>query len=241
MVQITFRRGSVPQEMRTQNSQILMTISAVAGPLIDHSGAGPSTLSSTISAKANGENASIWGEHVMNADRTTGPPFRNGAPGSEFCQHSFDHHPSSWTPSAEGWTRVATMVAIAATIGAVTTPTRLLSQTTEIARSDVDAVARGHRASELIGSNVENEKRETVGSIDDIVIGSDGYSFAVLKIGGFLGVGTHLVAVPCRSLKIGDSIELPGATRDALRNFAEFKYRPSAAIGSACGEANPHP
>jgi hypothetical protein len=116
------------------------------------------------------------------------------------------------------------MVAIAA-IGAVTTPTRLLSQTTEIARSAVDAVARGHRASELIGSDVENEKRETVRSIDDIVIGSDGYSFAVLQIGGFLGVGTHLVAVPCRSLKIGDSIELPGATRDALRNFAEFKAK----------------
>jgi hypothetical protein len=238
MVQITFPRGSVPQEMRTQNSQILMTISAVAGPLIDHSRAARSRLSSTISAKANGENASIWGEHVLNTDRTTGPPFGNGAPGSEFSQHSFDHHPSSSTPSAEGWTRVAMMVAIAATIGILTTPTRLLSQ---IARSDVDAVARGHRASELIGSNVENEKRETVGSIDDIVIGSDGYSFAVLQIGGFLGVGAHLVAVPCRSLKIGDSIELPGATRDALRNFAEFKYRPCAAIGSACGEANPHP
>jgi PRC-barrel domain len=96
------------------------------------------------------------------------------------------------------------MFAIAAAMGAVITPTRLLSQTTEIVKSDVDAVARGHRASELIGSHVENEKRETVGSIDDIVIGSNGYSFAVLQIGGFLGVGAQLVAVPCRSLKIGD-------------------------------------
>jgi hypothetical protein len=51
--------------------------------------------------------------------------------------------------------------------------------------------------------------------------------FAVLQVGGFLGLGGRLVAVPYESLTIGDNgrkITLPGASKEELQKLAEFKY-----------------
>ncbi|MBV9263191.1 MAG: PRC-barrel domain containing protein, partial [Candidatus Eremiobacteraeota bacterium] len=51
--------------------------------------------------------------------------------------------------------------------------------------------------------------------------------FAVLQVGGFLGVGGRLVADPYDSLVLdetGKKIELPGATKDQLKSLSEFKY-----------------
>jgi hypothetical protein len=51
--------------------------------------------------------------------------------------------------------------------------------------------------------------------------------YLVLSVGGFLGMGTHLVAVPFSSIQIVDKqIRLPGATRDSLKALPEFKYAP---------------
>jgi hypothetical protein len=52
--------------------------------------------------------------------------------------------------------------------------------------------------------------------------------FAVLQVGGFLGIGAHLVAVPYDSLIIddeGSKIQLPGASKDELKKLPELKYR----------------
>jgi hypothetical protein len=65
------------------------------------------------------------------------------------------------------------------------------------------------------------------GKIDDIIIDQNNVMFAVLQVGGFLGVGSHLVAVPYDSLKVaedGKKVELPGASKDELKKLAEFKY-----------------
>jgi hypothetical protein len=64
--------------------------------------------------------------------------------------------------------------------------------------------------------------------LNDIILGADGKaSFAILEIGGFLGVGQRLVAVPFDSLKIdkaGGKIVLPGASKTALGQLDEFKH-----------------
>jgi hypothetical protein len=60
-----------------------------------------------------------------------------------------------------------------------------------------------------------------------MVIDENKQIFAVLQVGGFLGLGGHLVALPYDSLEIrdeGKTIELPGASRDALKALAEFHY-----------------
>lgn len=92
---------------------------------------------------------------------------------------------------------------------------------------DVVAVAKGLRTGDLKGKPVLNEKNERIGTIDDLIIGKDRVLFGILQVGGFLGIGSHFVAVPYQSLQIGDAptkIVLPGASKEALKNLPEFKY-----------------
>ena len=115
--------------------------------------------------------------------------------------------------------------AAAVLIGADLRPAR--SQAVELVVVDVEVVAKGYRASKLTGSDVVNDHDERIGTIDDIIIGRDRVLFAVLQVGGFLGLGGQLVAVPYQALILddtGDKIVLPGASRDELKKLPEFKY-----------------
>ena len=99
-------------------------------------------------------------------------------------------------------------------------------QTVQLAKLDVIKVATGYRASKVIGTSVVNDANDTVGKIDDIIIGQDGKApFVVLSVGGFLGVGDRLVVLPYDQLRTtGGKVVLPGATKDALKALPEFKY-----------------
>src|SRR6201990_2529106 len=58
------------------------------------------------------------------------------------------------------------------------------------------------RASKLVGLNVYNDKNESVGSINDLLTDKNGKVVAVvIGVGGFLGVGEHLVAIPFEKVK----------------------------------------
>jgi hypothetical protein len=122
------------------------------------------------------------------------------------------------------------IVASAAMIGLVLVlgpaGAQVAPQTVELAKVNVEKLAAGYRASKVIGRSVVNDANETIGKIDDILVSSDGKEpFAVLSIGGFLGMGSHLVAVPYDSLKFVDKkFELPGGTKEGLKMLPEFKY-----------------
>jgi sporulation protein YlmC with PRC-barrel domain len=106
-------------------------------------------------------------------------------------------------------------------------PRPALAQGVELVRVNVATVGKGYRTSKLLGNKVLNDKNENIGTISDLIIGQDHNLFAVLQVGGFLGIGSRLVAVPYDTLQIDDSggkIVLPGASRDALEKLAEFKY-----------------
>ena len=96
----------------------------------------------------------------------------------------------------------------------------------EITKVDVQKVAAVFRASKFIGSSVLNDANETIGKIDDLLVTRDGKEpYAVLSIGGFLGMGTHLVVVRYDSLKFADNkIVLPGGTNEALKMLPAFEY-----------------
>jgi hypothetical protein len=96
-------------------------------------------------------------------------------------------------------------------VGAQGTP-----QTIELVKVDVQKLAAGYRSSKVLGSSVVNDAKETIGKIDDLLVSSDGKQpYAVLSIGGFLGVGTHLVVVPYETLKFADKrVILPGGTKE---------------------------
>jgi sporulation protein YlmC with PRC-barrel domain len=58
------------------------------------------------------------------------------------------------------------------------------------------------RASKIVGLNVYNDSNEKLGSINDLLMDKSGNIKAVvLGVGGFLGMGEHLVAVPLDKIK----------------------------------------
>jgi len=84
----------------------------------------------------------------------------------------------------------------------------------------------GVRASKVIGSTVYNEQNERVGSVDDLIMTEDDkVTVAVISVGGFLGLGSKLVAVPFGQLKRdADRVVLTGATKDTLNGMPSFVY-----------------
>ena len=101
-------------------------------------------------------------------------------------------------------------------------------QTLSLMKVDPQSLATGYRTSKVVGSAVVNEANETVGTIDDLIVTpSEKVPFAVLSVGGFLGMGTKYVVVPFSALQVKDKqMMLPGATKDSLKSLPEFKYNP---------------
>ena len=97
----------------------------------------------------------------------------------------------------------------------------------QLVKVDLSVVAKGYRMSKLIGSSVSNDKAEKIGTLDDVAADKKQLNFAVLQVGGFLGLGGHLVVVPYDSLVIDDAgqkVTLPGATKDELEKLSQFNY-----------------
>ena len=99
-------------------------------------------------------------------------------------------------------------------------------QTVDLVKVDVQKLAAGYRSPKVVGSNVLNDANEIIGTIDDLLVSRDGKQpYAVLSIGGFLGMGTHLVVVPYDELKLADNkVILPGGTKEGFKMLPEFKY-----------------
>ena len=120
------------------------------------------------------------------------------------------------------------------------------------AASDTSSSYQGTwRGSKVVGLNVYNDANESVGSISDLLMEKSGNIKAVvIGVGGFLGVGEHLVAVPFDKIKfVNEAVAYTGAantntapaaaskpnpwypdhavynaTKDELKAMPEFKY-----------------
>lgn len=78
-----------------------------------------------------------------------------------------------------------------------------------IVRTDVDGnrehkIHASDKASGIIGMEVRNRQNEKLGEIKDLVLDlrSGKVSYAVLAVGGFLGLGEKLIALPSGALEI---------------------------------------
>jgi hypothetical protein len=86
------------------------------------------------------------------------------------------------------------------------------------------------RASKLIGTKVTNAANESVGEINDVVLGKDGKVAAVIiGVGGFLGMGERDVAISYSGLKFAkDSnnrdVITVNATKDQLKAAPAWKW-----------------
>ena len=73
------------------------------------------------------------------------------------------------------------------------------------AASDTSSFKGNWRSSKLVGLNVYNDSNESLGSINDLLTDKSGNIKAVvIGVGGFLGVGEHLVAVAFDKVKFVD-------------------------------------
>jgi sporulation protein YlmC with PRC-barrel domain len=84
-------------------------------------------------------------------------------------------------------------------------------------------------ATKIVGATVYNSVNEAVGEINDVVISQNGTVTAVLiGVGGFLGVGEKVIALPYAALKIarGDNnalkISIDGSN-ESLKALPDYK------------------
>jgi sporulation protein YlmC with PRC-barrel domain len=98
--------------------------------------------------------------------------------------------------------------------------------TTPIAGIDKAALAGSARASKLIGSKVY--KGDTsIGQIEDVLIDLDHATVTavILSVGGFLGIGDKLVAVPVNQIKVGSEARFTtDLTREQLASAPAFDF-----------------
>ena len=104
-----------------------------------------------------------------------------------------------------------------------------VAQTAGVSVSTVELreVATGWSAKkQILGENVHNDTGDKVGEINDlIVMPNKALSYAIVGVGGFLGVREHEIAVPVGNLKLEKGkIVLPGATKEALKEAPKFEY-----------------
>lgn len=123
-----------------------------------------------------------------------------------------------------------TAMGVMMTVAAVTASVPAFAQGAKqvVSAIDVKAVALGYRASKILGSNITNDKGETIGKIDDLVVSKDQRAlFAIVSVGGYLGIGDKLIAVRYEEMRASTDdkgFALPGATKDSLKSLPEFIY-----------------
>jgi sporulation protein YlmC with PRC-barrel domain len=101
------------------------------------------------------------------------------------------------------------------------------SSTVGVTQEEMKVVMRGWSAKkQIMGKAVYNEEKQKIGTIDDLIITPDkSVSYAIIGVGGFLGMGRHDVAIPVNHFKVDkDRITLPGATKDTLKGMPNFVY-----------------
>lgn len=118
-------------------------------------------------------------------------------------------------------------VAVALPAGALTFSTPAAAQKPVVlAVVDVKVVALGFRVSELIGKPVYNPQGEKIGNVDDFIIQRDKVLMTIINVGGFLGIGGRLIAIPYSSLQMTPKgMVLPGASKQAVNKLPSFHYR----------------
>jgi sporulation protein YlmC with PRC-barrel domain len=101
------------------------------------------------------------------------------------------------------------------------------------------------RASKVVGLSVYNSKDENIGAISDLLMDKSGnIKAAVVGVGGFLGIGEHLVAIPFDKIKFVEepvktaSTSAPPPPSNAPNRPASTTTTGSATSSSATTKSN---
>jgi sporulation protein YlmC with PRC-barrel domain len=97
------------------------------------------------------------------------------------------------------------------------------------------------RTSKVVGLNVYNNDNQSIGSINDLLTDKSGsIEAAVISVGGFLGVGAHLVAVPFDKMKfVNESVPYTGVANTATPASGTSRPGSTMTTGAATTAAPP--
>ena len=147
---------------------------------------------------------------------------------------------------AKSFTAALAGTALLATIASAQTPTPTIDRDNSGAAASAtissSSLQGNWRTSKLVGLRVYNDSNESLGSINDLLMDKSGnIKAAVLGVGGFLGVGEHLVAVPLDKIKfVNDPVAYTGtAGGSGTTKSPASTTTGSSATGAATVKANP--
>src|ERR1700726_3417924 len=128
--------------------------------------------------------------------------------------------------------------ALLATVASPQTPTTTTDRANMAPAAASDSSFKGDwRASKVVGLSVYNENNESIGSINDLLTDRNGnINAVVIGVGGFLGMGSQLVAVPFDKIKF---VNEPVAYTGAANGPNAPGTRPPST--TTTGAANPPP
>jgi sporulation protein YlmC with PRC-barrel domain len=139
--------------------------------------------------------------------------------------------------------------ALLATVAFAQSPTATTDKAPTAAATTTSTTATGQwRTSKMDGLKVYNEANENIGTINDLLMDKSGaIKIAVIGVGGFLGVGEHLVAVPYEKLKFvneavaytGTSAKPGATTTTTTTGAATGTDRPAATTTSSTSKWYP--
>jgi sporulation protein YlmC with PRC-barrel domain len=131
-------------------------------------------------------------------------------------------------------TAVLAGTTLLATVASAQTPTATTDRANPAAASD-STFQGDWRASKLVGLSVYNDNNESIGSINDLLTDKSGNIKAVvIGVGGFLGMGSHLVAISFDKIKF---VNEPVAYTGAANGPNAPSTRPPSS--TTTGAANP--
>ncbi|MHC2332582.1 PRC-barrel domain-containing protein [Bradyrhizobium sp. USDA 4454] len=135
--------------------------------------------------------------------------------------------------------------ALLATVAIAQTPTDKADKMSPAASTSATSPTefKGNwRASKVVGLSVYNDSNESVGSINDLLMDKGGAIKAVvIGVGGFLGVGEHLVAVPIDKVKfVNEPIAYTGASNTGAGGSSTSKTTTTGAA-PATTSSKPNP
>lgn len=121
--------------------------------------------------------------------------------------------------------------ALLATAAFAQAPTATTDKAPTAATVTTTSASDQWRISKMSGVKVYNEANENIGSINDLLMDKNGnVKIAVIGVGGFLGMGEHLVAVPYEKLKfVNEPVAYSGTAA------TNPPGRPATTTGAATG------
>jgi sporulation protein YlmC with PRC-barrel domain len=124
--------------------------------------------------------------------------------------------------------------ALLASVAFAQNPTTTADKAPNATATTTTTTASGDwRASKMAGLKVYNDANENIGSINDLLMDKSGnVKIAVIGVGGFLGMGEHLVAIPYEKLKFVNEAVAYTGTGGAGGTMSKSTTTTGAATGT---------